>query len=158
MAGAGLWSATSLPAEEHVVHHASDPTGIPAMIMAYEGEPTDDSGYTEHDYSPVEHPSNLDYTPSDHSSPEPSEPVHLPDHTSVGLQLLNSDYETNEEEEDISTSLEITSPRPNPSHRSFRAHLTGTQVKQTLSKTIVIPSRKGAASPQKTKKPCGDYI
>ncbi|CAH1423419.1 unnamed protein product [Lactuca virosa] len=90
MAGAGSWSAASLLELEHAVLGASDPIYTPMKIMNFEEEPTDDNDGIEPDYTPVEHP---------------SEPSHSPDYTPVGLEILSSDYELDEDEEDSAASL-----------------------------------------------------
>ncbi|CAH1422969.1 unnamed protein product [Lactuca virosa] len=114
MEGAGSWSAVSLPSEENAVHGASDPIDKPALTVASEEDPMEDSDDTVPDYTPAEHPSEPDYTLTDHSSPEPSEPIHSPDYTPVGLELLSSEYKPNEDEEDSATSPEISPPLPTP--------------------------------------------
>ncbi|CAI9268685.1 unnamed protein product [Lactuca saligna] len=154
MAGIRSWSVASISEEEHAIYGASDPTDTPTMIMTYVEEPMEGSDNTEPDYTPTEHPSEPDYTPvEDNSSPDPSNPIYLLDYTPARLKLLTFDYETNEGGEDISTSLEISPPCPTPSHRSFRAHTTSTRVKQTMRKTIDIPSRKREKSPPPSQPP-----
>ncbi|CAH1432439.1 unnamed protein product [Lactuca virosa] len=110
--GAGSWSETSLPAKEHAVNGASDPTNIPTMIVAYEEEPTEDNDDTEPGYTPTEHPFEPEYTPADHFNSYPSDPVYPSVYTLAGLELLSLDYESDEDEEYIATSLEISPPCP----------------------------------------------
>ncbi|CAH1422263.1 unnamed protein product [Lactuca virosa] len=126
IAGVGSWSAASLPTEEPAVHGALEPTDTPSMIMASEEEPTKDNDDTEIDYIPAKHLSDPDYTPANHSCPDPSSSfIHQTTH-----QL------------DLSFLAQITSrartrriflPRwrshhPSPLlHIAFRAHTTSTR-------------------------------
>lgn len=75
MASVGL-SETSLLTEEHEVHGASNLIDTPLMIMASKEEPIEDSDDTDPNYTLNEHPSEPDYTPPHHSSPNSSEPVY----------------------------------------------------------------------------------
>ncbi|CAH1435690.1 unnamed protein product [Lactuca virosa] len=101
--------------------------------------------------------SEPDYTPVEH----PSEATLSPDYTSVVLELLTSDYETDEDEEDTATSPETSPPFPTPLNWSHRT-LTGTLVKHTPRKVAATPSRKKVASPPASpptaKKSCGDAV
>ncbi|CAH1436468.1 unnamed protein product [Lactuca virosa] len=127
------------------------------MIVVSEEDPTEENDDTEPDYTPAEHSSEPDYSPADHFSLDPSKPLYSPVYTLAGLEFLSSNYELDEDKEYNATSLEILPPRPTLSHRYFRAYTTGTWVKQTPRKTIVIPYRKRAgsppASPPPSKKP-----
>lgn len=82
------------------------------------------------------------------------------DYTLETPEYINSYYEPEDEEEDTATSVEI-SPPPKPSYRSYRSHITGTQVNTTLRKTRIIPSKKRRAYTPSftppTKKPYRDY-
>ncbi|CAH1433891.1 unnamed protein product [Lactuca virosa] len=109
MAGVGSWSASSLLEEEHVVLGASNPIDTAMMIMTSGEESTDYVDDTEPDYTLVE---------------QPSEPAHSPDYTSAELELLSSEYNS-DEDDDTASSPVISPTRTTPSHRSSRAHTGG---------------------------------
>ncbi|CAH1433600.1 unnamed protein product [Lactuca virosa] len=94
MEGDGSWRAASSLEEECTV--LDDSVDTPK-----------DGDDTEPDYTPAKHP---------------SEPALSPDYIPAGLELLSSEYDPNEDEEDTTTSSETSPPSP-LLHISFTRYL-----------------------------------
>ncbi|CAI9284643.1 unnamed protein product [Lactuca saligna] len=81
--GDGSWSVASSSKEERVILDDSDPINTPEI------EDTDE----EPNYTLAKHPLETSLSP---------------DYTSAGLELISSEYEPNEDREDIATSPEAS--------------------------------------------------
>ncbi|CAH1433367.1 unnamed protein product [Lactuca virosa] len=87
---------------------ATDRADTPAMLTASDEEPIEDIDEIDAGDTIGLDPSKPDYTPTEHASPVPSEP----DYTLAEHGHISSDYESDEDEEDTTSSPEISPPLP----------------------------------------------